>query len=58
MPNKLNTAAAKKRLKCGKELMILLSVYKVYGMSFDDQDEAVDFVRKMMEWEEKEEREL
>ena len=57
MAKKLDLEAAKKRMKIGKKLLILLSVYKVYRVEFEDQDEAVEFIKKMIEWEEKEKEE-
>jgi len=44
----------KKRLKVKKYDLILLAVYKHYGVEFEDGEEAIAFATKMMEWEEKE----
>ena len=44
----------KKFLGIKKEQLILLAVWKRYRMEFSDMNEALEFVEKMITWEEKE----
>ena len=54
--NRLNKV--KKFINVKNKDLILLAVYKKYRLELLELDEALEFVSKMMEWEEKEENEL
>ena len=44
----------KKKLGVKQSQLVLLAVYKMYGVEFEDGDEALEFVKKMQDWEDKE----